>query len=103
MADCYDLSYITATTAAIQTRNRGQRYLPPHVVLYRKEEGACAQDEICVDGPYIEIMVYCVRYEYFIQLIQREEKQSSTEIGELEGKTARIIISQADRSTPLEV
>jgi hypothetical protein len=62
-----------------------------HVGKFRREEGACTQEEICVDGAGADEVAYCVSKENFVRLIQRGEK------------TARTIISQADESTPLEV
>ena len=76
-------------------------YLPPVV----SEDGACAPEEICVDGPLFSGVAHCVSTAYFVQMINKGRGQSDVQeaVGELAGKTARMIVSEADGSTPLEV
>ena len=75
-----------------------------HITKFRREEGSCAQEEICVDGVGADEVAHCVSKEYFVRLAQRgeNEQQSAAGVGELEGKAAQMIISQVDGSTPLE-
>ena len=68
-----------------------------------RASGRCNHNEICVDGQFENPIAWCVSTEYFVRKINSGERQDTKKIGELAGKTAQMIVSHSDKSTPMRV
>ena len=73
----------------------------------RGVKGKCSRNEICVDRRnrigFAFDTAYCVSTEYMVRMIMRGERQDTEKIRELGGKTAWMIVSHSDESTPMRV
>ncbi len=81
--------------------------VPVHRYTTTQRDGHCNDDEICVPGLGKErsrsgkVMASCVGTEYFVKYINWGENQRQSL--DLEGKTASMVVSRLDGTTPVEV
>ena len=92
-----------AEIACAVSRYNSTRVGPDYRVLGNDAPGRCAQEEICIDGQGRGRIAFCVSTEYFVRMIMRGDRQDGEKVGGLEGKTAQIIVSHSDESTPMRV